>query len=94
MSKTISTHLTAAVTVLNASDNPVTILGSGGIDSTGSLALYGAGPTAWTVSNAGKISAAGANSDGIKLMNGGNVSNTGSIYGTTAAIIRTGPPST
>jgi hypothetical protein len=81
VSLTISTIINGTLTLV-PSNNPVTILGTGGVQATaaGADAIDGDSSTAWMISNAGTISSA----SGFGLyLNGpsSNLSNSGSISG-------------
>jgi glycosyltransferase involved in cell wall biosynthesis len=82
MSLTITSHTTIALTLNDpAIENPVSVTATGAIESAGSYAIDGLTPTAWTINNDGTLTATGSSSDGIKLNQGGSITNTGSIYG-------------
>ncbi len=78
----ISTTITHGITLATsgAYASPLTITASGAVEAGSGDAIYGANTQAWTVSNAGTITATGT-SDGIDLRLGGSVTDasTGSI---------------
>ncbi|MBV9978310.1 MAG: VCBS repeat-containing protein [Hyphomicrobiales bacterium] len=85
MSFTLSTSIAGPV-ALNPGINPLYITTSGTVTSTGTAdGIDGAaGPTIWTISNQGAVTAAGG--IGVALGNAGIVGNSGTISGTTAIL--------
>ena len=86
MSLTISTIINGTLTLL-PSNNPVTILGTGGVQATatGADAIDGDSSTAWMISNAGTISSASGlglylNGPSSNLSNSGSISGVGGIF--------------
>jgi hypothetical protein len=73
---------TVTLSVSGAYASPLTITPTGYVDVSGSgNAVYGPGGQAWTVVNQGRITAAGTTGDGVELIAGGFVSNSGLIEG-------------
>src|SRR5437870_13233382 len=70
---------TAGITLTLASQNPATIVAGAYVTNDTTLqsgdAVYGSSAAAWNISNYGTIKATGANSSGVRLENGGNVTN-------------------
>ncbi|MBV9517661.1 MAG: hypothetical protein JO068_06030, partial [Hyphomicrobiales bacterium] len=87
MSRTINGSITGPV-VLGAADNPLTITSAGTVTSSSSSDGVdgGSNGATWTIGNAGQISASGG--AGISLATSGIVSNTGSISGIDALVLR------
>jgi fibronectin-binding autotransporter adhesin len=86
MSKTISA-VQSSEYVLFSSGNPLSITTSGGVETNGGTAIYGAATQAWTITNAGTVSGGSpASSLGIDLKAGGTIGNTGRISGAHYAI--------
>ena len=76
MATTISAPQTLGVTLSALGQNPVTITGAGGVGVAAGPAIYGSAAYAWTITNAGAVSAAAAaNGFGILLRGGGTVAN-------------------
>ncbi len=89
MSRTISISMTGPVVLNPSTDNPLYITSSGTVTSSGSSnGVYGGSGATWTVNNAGKVAATGG--DGVYLASNGAVSNTGSISGVDAVVLRAG----
>ena len=88
MSTTISSSTTGPV-VLGTADNPLYITSTGTVTSTGSAdGIDGEAGTAWTITNAGVVSAVSGN--GVSLASSGIVGNTGSNSGNDALVLRGG----
>ncbi len=88
MATTISSSTTGPV-VLGTADNPLYITSTGTVTSTGTAdGIDGGTGTTWTISNAGVVSAVSGN--GVSLASSGIVSNTGSISGNDALVLRAG----
>src|ERR1700722_6993451 len=86
MVKTIST-ISQTEYVLNAGGNPLSITGSGGVETNGGTAIYGGPAQAWIITNAGIVSGGPpAGSIGIDLKAGGSIDNTGKISGSHYAV--------
>ena len=78
--------ITTGVVLSNSGSytSPLTITGSGAVETSSGNAIYGAGYQAWTVANYGTVTTTGSlNSvgDGILLRGGGSLDNAGLIEG-------------
>ena len=88
MARTISSSTIGPI-ALGASDNPLSITGTGQVTSTGTVdGIDGAAGTVWTIANSGTIGA--ATGFGIYLAGAGFVSSGGVITGKDGVIIRGG----
>jgi hypothetical protein len=94
---TITSTITHGITLATsgAYASPLTIAASGAVEAGSGDAIYGANTQAWTVSNAGTITATGT-SDGIDLRLGGTVTDasTGSIASSYTGILIEGSSGT
>ena len=89
MSRTISSS-SAGPVILGTADNPLYITSTGTVTATGSAdGIDGDASTSWTISNAGVVSAA-VTGNGVSLAGSGVVSNTGSIAGNDAVLLKAG----
>src|SRR5438309_1577188 len=70
---------TVGITLTLTSQNPATIVAGAYVTNNTTLqsgdAVYGSTAAAWNISNYGTIKATGANSSGVRLENGGTVTN-------------------
>src|SRR5277367_6100962 len=82
MSRTIQGTSTVGIKLTLVSDNPVTILPTGTINSPGLYAIYGSDSVAWSLINRGKLS--GGHS-GVTFAGTGTITN-GSATATHASI--------
>ena len=85
----ISTSVTGPF-VLSATNNPLTITGTGTVTSTGAGvdAIDGASGTTWNIVNNGTISASTGN--GVSLSGAGTISSSGVITGKDGVVLRAG----
>jgi len=84
MTTTISTQETTEFQ-LNAADSPLIITATGGVSVASAYAIDGTAFTPFIVSNAGTIMSGGG---GVYMLDGGTVSNTGSVIGISGTGIR------
>ena len=84
----ITNHVTHGITltVSGTYGSPLTITASGGVTSSSGNAIYGPSTQPWTLANYGTVE---ANGNGVYLLNGGVVGNTGLIQGYNGVVIST-----
>jgi hypothetical protein len=89
MAKTISNSTTGPV-VLQPTDNPLTITGTGAVNATGSGVdgIDGPAGTTWNITNAGRVASSGG--DGVSLASSGSIGNSGAISGVDGIVLRAG----
>jgi hypothetical protein len=93
---TISGSTTVGVSLTAPSQNPLVITTTGGIAVPGGYAIYGSDAATWTITNAGVVSIANANTGGGLLLEGNAVvtnTATGTIAGGRAGMLLHGATS-
>ena len=99
---TINNLISVGITLSTAGTytSPLTVTSSGTVANSSGDAIYGPGYQGWTVDNYGTIAATGTLADGVRLMDGGAVSNglsgasSAYIYGTKSGVYITGAAGT